>query len=792
MIGVDPQARRPTRGVDLRPRARREEASCGEDNSGKGGVPVAAWGADMGRTRRVAALATAGATGAALLAFAIGSGSAATQVDPASRAIQYLQGQQSGSDGSIPAGPSTAVVSEEYAIGAAAAGYDPSALRRGSGPSVIAYLAAHAAAACTSAGACGELLQAVAAAGLNPASFGGVDLLTTLNGFYAAGTGVFGDGEAFTQALAIQGLVAAHQPVPAAALHRLVTAQDSDGGWDFLLIKDDPNGSTNFDTSDTNSTAMVLMALDAAGVHTRDHAALTWLHTQQDADGGFPYQSGAGTDPDSTALVLQALLATGQNPEAPAWAPGGYGPLARLIASQNSDGGFTFPGNPAPDPFTTAQVPPALELAPYPASVAFTHGLTPATEAQAATRSLQYLQGQQSGSDGSIPAGPSTAVVSEEYAIGAAAAGYDPSALRRGSGPSVIAYLAAHAAAACTSAGACGELLQAVAAAGLNPASFGGVDLLTTLNGFYAAGTGVFGDGEAFTQALAIQGLVAAHQPVPAAALHRLVTAQDSDGGWDFLLIKDDPNGSTNFDTSDTNSTAMVLMALDAAGVHTRDHAALTWLHTQQDADGGFPYQSGAGTDPDSTALVLQALLATGQNPEAPAWAPGGYGPLARLIASQNSDGGFTFPGNPAPDPFTTAQVPPALERAGYPLTCGGIRCFQNGSTLTGTSPAPTPTPTRRPRPTTKPHPVAAAGSPPSEPTGAVLGVGATPTPSPNDTGQATPPAPSPSASAPPALSTAPSSSDQFPMAWVYLGAAVAAAIVVAAVALGVRRRRRA
>ena len=69
-----------------------------------------------------------------------------------------------------------------------------------------------------SAGACGELVQAVAAAGLNPASFGGVDLLTTLNGFYATGTGVFGNGEAFTETLAIQGLVAAHQPVPAAAL----------------------------------------------------------------------------------------------------------------------------------------------------------------------------------------------------------------------------------------------------------------------------------------------------------------------------------------------------------------------------------------------------------------------------------------------------------------------------------------------------------------------------------------------------------------------------------------------
>jgi hypothetical protein len=312
----------------------------------------------------VAALATTAAMGAATLAFAIGSSTASTQVDPGSRAIEYLQTQQSAANGSIPVGSSTDSVSEEYAIGAAAAGYDPKALRHGSGPSVMNYLSTHAASACATAGGCGLLIQAVVAAHLNPGSFGGVNLLTTLKGMYTAG--VYGDGEAFTESLAIQGLVAAGQTVPTAAVHHLVAAQDSDGGWDFLLIRDDPNGSTNFDTSDTNSTAMVLMALNAAGTRSRNTSALAWLHTQQDGDGGFPYQAGAGSDPDSTALVLQALLATGQNPDASSWAPGGHSPLAELIATQDADGGYTFPGNSGPDPFTTAQVPPALSRAPYP------------------------------------------------------------------------------------------------------------------------------------------------------------------------------------------------------------------------------------------------------------------------------------------------------------------------------------------------------------------------------------------------------------------------------------------
>ncbi len=658
----------------------------------QGGVPSPRGVPAMGRTSRVAALATTAAMGAATLALATGSSTASTQIDAASRAVEYLQRQQSGVNGSIPLGPSTVSVSAEYAIGAAAAGYDPKALRHGSGPSVMAYLRTQTASACASAGGCGLLIQAVVAAHLNPSAFGGADLLTLLAGLYHPATGVYGDGEAFTQSLAVQGLVAAGQTVPAAAIHHLAAAQDSDGGWDFLLIKDDPNAGTDFDSSDTNSTAMVLMALDAAGIRGHNAAALAWLHTQQDSDGGFPYQAGAGTDPDSTALVLQALVGAGQNPDGATWAVAGHTPLASLIATQDGDGGYTFPGGSGPDVFTTVQVPPALDRAAYPVRAVFPVNLTPASEEGAATSALKYLQRQQSGVNGSIPLGPSTVSVSAEYAIGAAAAGYDPKALRHGSGPSVMAYLRTQTASACASAGGCGLLIQAVVAAHLNPSAFGGADLLTLLAGLYHPATGVYGDGEAFTQSLAVQGLVAAGQTVPAAAIHHLAAAQDSDGGWDFLLIKDDPNAGTDFDSSDTNSTAMVLMALDAAGIRGHNAAALAWLHTQQDSDGGFPYQAGAGTDPDSTALVLQALVGAGQNPDGATWAVAGHTPLASLIATQDGDGGYTFPGGSGPDVFTTVQVPPALDRAAYPLACGSAPCFKSGAVVSavrlGSSPA--------------------------------------------------------------------------------------------------------
>jgi hypothetical protein len=419
------------------------------------------------------------------------------------------------------------------------------------------------------------------------------------------------------------------------------------------------------------------------------------------------------------------------------------------------------------------------------ASFAFATGSgTASAQIDPASRAIEYLQTQQSASDGSIPVGSSTATVSEEYAIGAAAAGYDPKALRQGTGPSVMTYLAAHAASACAAAGACGELIQAVVAAGLDPGSFGGVDLLTSLAHFYNSSSGAFSDGSAFTQALAVQGLVAASQPVPAGAINLLVVGQDSDGGWGYLLTKDDPNAP-----SDTNSTAMVLMALDATGTHSRDVAALTWLHTQQDSDGGFPYQAGFGTDPDSTALVLQALLASGQNPNAPAWTVAGHSPLAELIATQDRNGGFHYPGNPT-DPFTTAQVPPALARTGYPLTCGAT-CFKPGTVLAGPSPSPTPVPTATPRPTAAgvvtlaPRATAAAPAP----TASVQGVTATPTPAP-PTPTSAPSAGAPSVAGPGGPTPShPIATAGFPVVAVYLFAAAGAAILVGAVAVGVRRR---
>ena len=320
-----------------------------------------------------------------------------------------------------------------------------------------------------------------------------------------------------------------------------------------------------------------------------------------------------------------------------------------------------------------------------------------APEHQAAVKALLYLEGQQSAKDGSLVGGDFAD--NDRYVIGAAAGGYDPHLLRHG-GPSVVDYLTSHAAAACpastataASARDCGELIQAVLAAGADPHTFGGLDLITRLDAYYDPATGKYGDGQGFTQALAIQALVAVGRPVPAASLTFLHSAEDTDGGWDYLDVHDDPNAATNFDTSDSNDTAMVLMALDAAGDHSRDSTGLGWLHPLQNSDGGFSFQGG-GSDPDSTALVLQAILATGADPSASAWTRGGNTPASELMATQDAGGGYAFPGA-GPDPSTTTQVVPALDGTAFPIAAASS-LYVPGTALPGGSapPAASPTPT--------------------------------------------------------------------------------------------------
>ena len=350
--------------------------------------------------RRTAAGAIPAAVAALLLLAATMSAVAATpQTSQATAALSYLAGQV-GSDGSVA---SSAGTTEDTVIDAADAGYDPATLKNGSsGVSSYTYLASQRAGVTTAGGAAKMVLAWIAAG--RPAAFDAQSLLDRLNtpttsGGYLMPQGTFHNASsavetanAYSQSLGVLADIAAHGagltcagsagacPLPANATSWLTCAQRPDGGFGYAIddSKTPPAFCGDTSSSDTNDTGMFLQALGAAGISSANSAAEAYLHGAQENDGGFGFAPGSGSDPDSDSVVIQGLVAIGQDPTAAAWTKGPATPISNLEGfADPSTGGYILPGNSAPDPFTTAPVPQALTLKPYGAATTFTPGAAP-------------------------------------------------------------------------------------------------------------------------------------------------------------------------------------------------------------------------------------------------------------------------------------------------------------------------------------------------------------------------------------------------------------------------------
>jgi hypothetical protein len=342
-----------------------------------------------------------------------------------------------------------------------------------------------------------------------------------------------------------------------------------------------------------------------------------------------------------------------------------------------------------------------------PLALAAPASATAPTDHERATAALRYLWSAQ------LPDGSIDHSIGEtaDFVIGTAAAGYDPATLLDCSmATTALEYLVTASDTATGDAAKTGKTILAVVAAGADPANFGGRDLLARLSGLYHA-NGNYGDGSTFAQAFAILALHASGRSVHAAALMALLALQDTDGSWSYGTAPVAAGGG------DTNSTAIALMALASVGDHSADPSALAYLKTQQLADGGFPYQNSSifgppASDPDSDSMVLQALVAAGENPESAAWAQGSNTLLTHLRSTQGTDGGFAYPGS-GESAFTTSQVTAALVRVPYAdavhWTSGRSmlrECISTGATA---SPEATPTPTVSPTPIPTPTPTPTA-----------------------------------------------------------------------------------
>lgn len=234
-------------------------------------------------------------------------------------------------------------------------------------------------------------------------------------------------------------------------------------------------------------------------------------------------------------------------------------------------------------------------------------------------------------------------------------------------------------------AGTVARLILVAVAAGTDPRDFGGGDLVAALEGSLGD-NGLYGGeaGSIFSQALSILALRSAGRPIPAEAVAALTDVQIDNGSWSW-------NGDTAENAGDSNTTAVVVQALLAAGGQDEAVAAgLDYLRGLQNEDGGFPYQKpsdfGTDTDANSTAAVIQALAAAGIDPASVA-AAGGASPLDALAALQKENGAFQWQAAVADDNFlATVQAIPALAGKDILQVVGAIEAGEAAA-----EPAPAP-----------------------------------------------------------------------------------------------------
>lgn len=264
---------------------------------------------------------------------------------------------------------------------------------------------------------------------------------------------------------------------------------------------------------------------------------------------------------------------------------------------------------------------------------------------------------------------------------------------------SAIDGLAKQAPDAATKVGVAAKFILASLVAGQSPRSLGGVDLIKAVENGYKPDLARYGD-DVTSDALALLALRVAGDTVRPETIVALEKLQLPDGGWSF-----DGNAATG---SDTNTTAIVFQSLvSIGGTGEAKSKALAYLRAQQNGDGGFPYsqtsQFGNASDTNSTALGIQAILASGE-PMAN-WVKNGKSPVERLLAFQNPSGAFRFQDAQADDnQFATYQALPALAGKTYPL-----------DPILITQPAPENTPALTPAPITGTLPL--TGTPTITPT---------------------------------------------------------------------------
>lgn len=535
--------------------------------------------------------------------------------------------------------PSSVAGTLDAIVSLAASGYNPAAVFPGESAAPFDYLAAHAADviafATANGGQAGKVILALTASSIEPRDYLGFDFVAELTGDLEP-TGSYSVSDPFKQSLAMLGVAAAGDPIPASAIAWLVERQATNGSWD-----------DGFGTTDSaDATAMAVMALIASGRGPSDPSlsiAIEFFSATQQTR-GWEYGPGLGTSANSTALVIQALSALGEDwySSSGPWGDGGETPLLSLLSYQSVTGAFQsdFGQGPFDDFYATVQAIPAVSGKPYPLPARL----------EAARKALSCLDALQDSATGGWPAfaGGLIDASGTSRAIQAiVAAGENPRSPRWTTAGGVDAVEALEALTPAYLAGGrggrVGIVMQGVVAAGppQNASDFAGENL-PLLASSYLSSTGEY-DSTAFgifAHAETMLGLLSAGEPIAPPAMAFLLDA-DTDGNW-----------------GDSDSNGIVMQVLGLASKAT-PAGTIQALHASQSADGGWGFDGAAS--PSTSSEVIQGLVSVGLNPFSPDWSrivDGRITSAADAIMAQQGDNGC-WPNafGSGDDPYSTTDV---------------------------------------------------------------------------------------------------------------------------------------
>jgi LPXTG-motif cell wall-anchored protein len=293
----------------------------------------------------------------------------------------------------------------------------------------------------------------------------------------------------YRQSLAIIGLVANGQSPDAKAVDWLLAQQCSDGA--FTAYRADVTQPCTAKQEDENATALAIQALTT--LHKPTDSAVAALKKFQLPDGGFYDSSAFGapaSDANSTGLALSAFAAVGVDPATVS--NGGktaddYLRSLQLACAAEGGGAFDFQPEKtlvANDYATVqallGQLGKSLPIAPASPAATVPACADPTDAASSASAAVSYVAARLTDSKGAIPSslGSGTDWTTTANAVlDLVAAGQGADAVTAGT----TALRTNAKAYAQTGAGALGTLLLVAHATGADPASFGGLDLVTTL-----------------------------------------------------------------------------------------------------------------------------------------------------------------------------------------------------------------------------------------------------------------------------------------------------------------------